>query len=399
MITLTEARKRIDEAVKRLPPASVPLLKAVGCCVSEDIIAPINVPNFSSSSMDGIALRFSDLKGDGPWRLPIQEVITAGNLSQAALKDMHAIKIMTGAPLIESADTVIPIEDVTVESDRVIIKNRPTRGDFVRSLGDDIVEGQLIFSRDNILNPIDVGVLASIGLTDVKVVPKPAIALLSTGSEIVEPGERLKPGQIYGSNDTVLHAMLAYDRCRLSGQRRLLPDDLDVLCETIRECLEDHDLVISTGGVSMGDFDFIPEAVEKLGGNVLFHKVAVKPGKPIFIAGFNGRWFVGLPGNPVSVVVSYHLYVRRIISRLTGVESKPRSASAILTDDITVEDDRFYFVGARLEETANGIIAVPAVRQMSGRLSSISGINGLIMVEGGPRTISKNARVNVEWII
>ncbi|MEW5995143.1 MAG: gephyrin-like molybdotransferase Glp [Candidatus Zixiibacteriota bacterium] len=398
MITLQEAVKRIDEAVKRLQPASVPLAEAVGCLVSEDIAAPISVPQFSSSAMDGIALRVADLSGNGPWRLPIQSVIAAGHSQQVTLKDRHAAKVMTGAPLAEDADTVIPIESVTIESNHVIIRERPPLGEYVRPLGNDITLGQMLFRQGELLKPVDTGVLASVGITNVMVIPQPKIAVISTGSELVEPGEKLRYGQIYDSNSPALCSLLGHDRFPVTTRTRVSTNDREPLFKALRECIKNHDLVISTGGVSMGDYDFIPEITRTLGGTILFHKVAVKPGKPTLMAHFGDRWLLSLPGNPVSAVVGYYLYVRRIIARLSGVPYEPESSHAILASDVTITDSRYAIIGARLEATDGGLIGHPSLRQESGRLSSICGINGLIMVEGGKRTIKKGARVFVEFM-
>lgn len=396
MITLQEARKRIHKAVKRSQPDLVSLTWAVGCVAAEDIVAPINVPEFPSSAMDGIALRIADLGGDGPWHLPIQSVIAAGDSTQITLKDGYAVKIMTGAPLAKGADAVIPIEDVTIESNQVIIRKRPPLGKFVRPLGNDITSGQILFRKGELLKPADIGVLASVGLTSVMVIPRPRIALISTGSEIVEPGEKLKYGQIYDSNSPTLYSLLTCDRFPVTTRIRVSTNDLEPLYETLQECLENHDLVITTGGVSMGDYDFIPKITKTLGGKILFHKVAVKPGKPTLMADFGGRWLISLPGNPVSAVVGYFLYVRQVISRLSGVHYEPQSSWATLASDMTITGNRYNVIGARLENTGDSLIAYPSSRQESGRLSSIRGISGLIMVEAGARTIKKGSRVLVE---
>ncbi len=396
MITLREARRRINEAVKRSQPGLVSLTSAVGCVVAEDITAPINVPEFPSSAMDGIALRIADLGRDGPWRLPIQSVIAAGDSTQVTLKDGYAVKVMTGAPLAKGTDAVIPIEDVTIESNQVIIGERPPLGKFVRPLGNDVTSGQILFREGEVLKPADIGVLASAGLTNVMVIPRPRIALISTGSEIVEPGEKLKYGQIYDSNSPTLYSLLTYDRFPVTTRTRVSTNDLEPLLETLQECLENHDLVITTGGVSMGDYDFIPKITNTLGGEILFHKVDMKPGKPVLMAFFRGRWLISLPGNPVSAVVGYFLYVRWVVARLSGVHYEPQSSWATLASDMTITGNRYNVIGARLENTGDSLFAYPSSRQGSGRLSSIRGISGLIMVEAGARTIKKGSRVLVE---
>ena len=398
MITLDEAQKRIDGAVNELPMALLSLTKAVGCCLGEDIVAPFNVPDFASSAMDGIAIRVSDLKGDGPWTLPIQAVIAAGDFVEEQLLPMHAARIMTGAQLLTGADTVIPIENVTTNNDHVIIDDRSNRGNNIRPAADDIARGRQLFSKGDVLGVIDVGVLASIGFGEVEVISGPRIALISTGSEIVEPGNKLKPGQVYNTNNILLQALLELDGNQVDTIKKISHDDVSVLSRAIRACLDNCELVVSTGGVSKGDYDLIPYAIEKLGGEILFHGVAIKPGKPIIIASVGDRWIVSLPGNPVSAVVGYHLFVKRIISRMHGCSYRPKIARASLGSDLAIKGNRFCLIGARLDKNGNGIVAYPARRQKSGRLSSIIGIDGFIMVEGGDRTIPEGTEAYVEWL-
>jgi len=395
---LPEALGRIDGAVTKLKPSEVSLAEAVACILAEDIIAPINVPGFPRSAMDGVALRVADLDGEGPWQLPIQSVIEAGDTAFHALIDKHAVKIMTGAPLAEGADAVIPVEDVTLDADRVTVDEKPTVGAFIRPLGNDVTSGQVLYRQGDLIRPGDIGILASIGLTQVTVIPRPRIALVSTGSEIIEPGAELKHGQIYDSNIPTLYSLLAYDRYPVATQTRISTNELGPFRERLRECLDNHDLVITTGAVSMGDFDFIPDVVESLGGKILFYKLAVKPGKPTLMADFGKCWLLSLPGNPVSALIGYHLYVRRVVSLMMGLRYESQSSQATLGDDVMVTGKRFNIVGARLENTADGLVAYPAQRQESGRLLSTLGINGLLMIDAGAKTVKKGTTVLVELL-
>jgi len=398
MITLKEALEIIEKEVTQLEPESVPLFEALGCVLREDIVSPMDVPRFANSAMDGFAIRLSDLPGAGPWRLPIQKIIAAGDSSDDVLKEGYAAKIMTGAPLPEGADSVIRIEDVSIDNDHVIIENKPPKDNFVRPVGDDIKKGELLYKKGVLLDPVAIGILASIGRSEVKVTARPKITILSTGSELVMPGKELPRGKIYSSNDYVLRSLLKKDGHEISNGFKKSTDEIDSLCKILEDSLANYDLVISSGGVSMGDYDLIPQAVEKIGGGILFHKTYVKPGKPVLLARINGRWLLGLPGNPVSVVVGYHLYARRVIAKLSGLEYRIRKGRAVLGADLSVKGTRFCVVGARLEETENGVIVFPSIRQQSGRLSSIKGTNGFIFVEGETRTIGKGTEVDIEWM-
>ncbi len=398
MITVAEAKKKIDETVSPLPEKTVAISDALGCRLHKSIPAPINVPDFVSSIMDGVAFRHEDLTGAGPWRLPIQAVIGAGRDEVTPLRPGHAIKIMTGAKLIPGSDTVVKVEDVEFEDDVAVIREMVNRGNFVRPLGDDIEKGSLLFEAGVTVTPVVAGVLASVGLQNIEVIPYPRVTIISTGSEIIEPGHELRPGQRYDSNRTVLYSLLEHDGMPANIINHVIPDQRRELEQILRESMEDSDLVITSGGVSMGDFDYIPDVVARLGGEILFHKVTVKPGKPVLIARIGKSWLIGLPGNPVSVVAGYHLHARRVISRLMGKEYRPRTARARLGQDVHFPSDRFGMLGAMLEDHNGEIIAIPAVRQQSGRLSSAAEINGFIMIEENVQSMLAGETADVEWL-
>jgi molybdopterin molybdotransferase len=398
MITLDEARAKIDSAVKPLQPVKRPILNAVGCCTASTIHSPIDVPGFDCSIMDGIALCFDDLKSDPPWRLPIQNVIAAGDNKIETLQPGHVAKIMTGAPMPPGADTVIKIEDISIEKNQAIINNKPLKNEHVRPRGDDIKTDDIIFEKGTILTPIDIGVLASVGLTEIEIIPHPKIALLSTGSEIVPPGNKLNSGQRYDANSFVLKSMFTQNNFPVEHINDVIPDKLEQLETTLKNSIDKNDIIITSGGVSMGDFDYIPEVVNKLGGQILFHKVKIKPGKPVLVAKIKNSWLVGLPGNPVSVVTGFHLFVKRIIARLMATPYQVRSTQATMTAGASFNGTRLGFLGARLEENSHGTKAYPVTRQNSGRLSSVKSINGFIVLEIGRHSVETGETVNAEWL-
>jgi molybdopterin molybdotransferase len=398
MISLQEAQEIIENRVEELPSRNIELSNIGGCVLDEEIVAPINVPDFASSAMDGIAIRFEDLKGNGPWRMPIQKVVEAGSENQDDLMPGKAVKIMTGAPLPKGADTVIQVEDVYFESGSAILKDRPAKNQNVRPLGNDILKGQILFKKGKVLSPVDLGILASIGLSAVKVVPRPRIALISTGHEIVRPGESLRRGQIYDSNCTLLQSMLTREGHCPNARLGMIEDRPDNISRALQESCDENDLVVSTGAVSAGDFDYIPQEIERLGGEILFHKVRIKPGKPVLLARLNKCWLMGLPGNPVSTAVCFHLFVRRVISGLMGIPYEARELKARLAEDLAVRGERRMIVGAKFEKSRDGITALPAPRQSSGRLSSLKDIDGFIQLEGGSRTVPRGSEVYGEWL-
>ncbi len=398
MIELREAYQRIDGAVTALEPETIPIREAVGCVLARPIQASIDVPRFATSVMDGVAIRLGDLHGEGPWRLAVQGTLGAGQNPCVPLSPGRACKIMTGAPLVEGADTVVRIEDVRLEGSDVVITERPEKGSYVRPPADDIKAGDRLFEAGDTFTPVDAGVVASVGLSSVDVVPRPRVALLITGSELIQPGTALAHGQRYDSNLVALELLLGRAGFNAKTVIHGIRDDPGAVAKALEGSLDHHDLIVSTGGVSVGDYDYVPRVVRELGGEVLFHGVDVKPGRPVIMARLRDAWFIGLPGNPVSVVCGYHLYVRRTAARMMGSDYKPRASAARLLADLTVGGSRFCVVGARIDDTAGEIRALPACRQESGRLSAVKGINGFLMLDKPLRSLKKGDRVPAEWL-
>jgi len=398
MIPLEKAIEIINGEIDPLSPCNVKIGDALNRVLAEDIIAGIDVPGFRTSSMDGIAIRYADLESAGPWNLPIQATSAAGGQIESSLLPAHAIKIMTGAPLIKGADTVIPIEEVGLSGETVAIRLKPDRGAFVRQVGDDIERGTTLYKSGKRIDPMDIGVLASIGASEVMVYNIPRISLLSTGNEIVEPGGVLQPGQIYNSNNQTLSALLARDGYGSPIEVASLKDDPDEIEANLKRLIEKSDLLIASGGVSVGDFDYIPSILKKLGSKILFHGVAVKPGKPVLLAEIDGKVLLGLPGNPVSALVGYHVFVRRVVFRMMNNTFEPEIVPASLGDSLEIKGDRFAYIGGKLEKHGSTYIVFPAKRQQSGRLSSMIGVNCLIGVQGGSRTFPKGKEVQAELL-
>jgi len=416
MILLEEAFSLIDKHVQPIPPTEIPIQDAVGCIVAEEVRSPIDVPPFDNSAMDGIALRSEDLRGNAPWFLPLDRVIAAGDVHDLELPHGHAVKIMTGAPLIKGADTVILIEEVELKDGNVRINAKPEAGQYIRPRGSDILKGDILFTTNEVLKPVDIGILASIGLTTVKVIPRPEIAIICTGSEIIDPGKPLQPGQIYNSNEASLQALLRNDGHTSVTVLPQVEDDVKAMSDILRMALESYQLVISNGAVSVGDFDYIPQVVRDMGGTTVFHKVKMQPGKPILLASFKqsagqdhtdegyqsnrestDRWLVALQGYPVSAVVGYHLYVKRVLAKLMGITFKPVTTNARLASDIQVSGNQLKVIGVRLEETSQGWLAFPA-KKLFFRLSSIKGIDGFVFIEGGERVLESGSEIKVELL-
>jgi len=396
MITLDEALRLIDAAVQPLPAKETPLLEALGCCLAQDVVSSIDVPSFASSAMDGIAVAFEDAKRD--LALKVQGIIPAGQLAEERLRSGHAYRIMTGAPLPVGADTVVPVEELEFAGDSVQIKGAFEPSQHVRPAGNDMKAGQTVLQSGMKMGPIEIGVCAGLGMTRITVHPKPKIALIATGSEICKPGQALRPGQIYNSNNATLSALLKAGGWGEVEELPDLKDEYGTLLPELERLSQNYDVIITSGAVSVGEFDYLPKVVEKLGGELLFHKVAIKPGKPALIAKLGRCWLLSLPGNPVSVVATFYLYAARVLCRLSGDPSSPLRETAVLAEDVKVESDRFYILGAYLERTEMGLKARGAKRYQSGRLSSIIGINGFMFLKEGGYTLPEGTEVEVEFL-
>jgi molybdopterin molybdotransferase len=379
MISVHDALIMILETIPPLGGERIGLLQAVGRVLAEEVRSEREVPPFANSAMDGYAVRWDDVRDAGaerPIALGVLEVIQAGAVPTQTVTAGTASKIMTGAVIPPGADTVIRVEDTEEQGARVWIKRPERPGTHIRAGGEDIHRGQVVLGNGRVLRPADVGLLASVGRSTVLVRQRPRVAILSTGNELVEVDEALRPGQIVNSNAYTLAAAVQ----EAGGQPVPLAIARDTL-EEIRAALSEavrHDVVLSTGGVSVGDFDFVKAAMDELGIRRLFWQVAQRPGKPLTFGLLRERPYFGLPGNPVSALVCFYLYVRPALGRMMGQEKLfPPVVSATVGEDIPKAKGLTEFVRCRLTCT-NGHYAVHSTgSQSSGVLSSLSLGEGL----------------------
>lgn len=399
LISIEEARSRVLAEASPLSAESVPLSDTVGSVLAEDIIASHSVPPFDNSGMDGYAVRAADLVDAAPTspaRLPIAETIPAGHVSSAPLSPGKAARIMTGAPMPEGADTVAQSEITAEEEGYVLIYEPVKPGKNIRRAGEDVVAGDRVLAAGALLGPAEIGVLASLGHPRVPVHRRPRVALISTGSELVEVDQPLGPGQIHNSNTYSLRAL-----CRQMGVDAnafgIVPDDYEATRRAIEAGLE-YDVLITSGGVSVGKFDFVKDVQDELGVERRLWGVAMKPGKPL-VFGVRGKTLVfGLPGNPVSAMVSFELFVKPALLRLMGHRKTTHPLyPAVIEEDIVNADGRTYVVRVRAwrEDGTWHISSTGA--QGSGILRSMVGANGLAFVPGGVRGV--RAGETVEFLL
>ena len=297
----------------------VDLSHTVGRVVTDDICAPLEMPFFDNSAMDGFAVRCCDFSGDGPWTFVTGEEIAAGveemRVGERAVPT--AWPIYTGAPVPPHCDAVVMQETCERQADYVVMKQRPVRGDNIRRKGEDIARGAILISAGTKISPRHIGLLAANGFRDVSVTRKPRVAILSTGDELIVPGAPLRVGQIYDSNQPMLAALLQQDGAELVNIGRA-PDNLEETRALIEACSKDCDLIVSSGAVSVGGRDFLKDAFIGAGGEISGWRVAIKPGKPVLFGAINEMGFTGLPGNPLATFIGYKFFVSPQIRVLSG---------------------------------------------------------------------------------
>ncbi|MCA9876177.1 MAG: molybdopterin molybdotransferase MoeA [Thermomicrobiales bacterium] len=409
MVDVDHALDRILAVVAPLPAESVPLLQARGRIVAGAVLARDNVPPFRNSAMDGFAVRCQDVAGadwDRPAVLPVACEVAAGDAAGTVLAPGTAIRIMTGAVLPAGADAVVRFEEtdearqVRGSSTREVRIFRPPKlGDNVREAGEDIALGSEIARPGQQLTPARLGLLASVGVARAPVHRRPVVSILSTGNEVVPPGERLPSGKIRDSNAYVLAAMAEAwgAEVRLHGIAR---DTVDHLTAHLRDA-RDSDLIVTSGGVSLGDFDFVKDVL-RAEGEVNIWQVRMKPGKPLAFGLLGETPLLGLPGNPVAAGVSFVLFGRPAILRLQGHRDLASpTVDAYAAEPIDNRGQRRHFMRVILERDADGAVrAWPAGEQGAGVLSSLAAANALLVVPESLEHVPAGTRlqaIRLDW--
>ncbi len=348
MRTVEEHQAVVAALVAPLAEETVPLAAAHGRVLARDVTAAVALPTFDNSAMDGYAARWSEVAGaaEAPVRLPVAEDIPAGRTDVVPLAPGTVHRIMTGAPLPPGADVVIPVELTDAGTEIVEIRDAPAAGTHLRTAGEDIAQGSVALTAGTPLGAAQLGLAAAVGLEELPVRRRPRVLVLSTGSELVAPGNPLLPGQIYESNSALLVAAVE-DAGGEARRLHFVPDDVDQFLGTVRAELEGADLLITSGGVSAGAFEVVKDAFGTLG-TVEFAKVAMQPGGPQGAGTVDGVPVVTLPGNPVSSFVSFEVFVRPALRRALGHASPDRlHVPARLTDPLRSPEGKRQFLRGR----------------------------------------------------
>lgn len=387
MITVQQAKDLIRSRIHVLEPVRRTLLQAACSVLAEDIYATTDIPAFEQSSMDGYAIRFADK--DQP--LEVRGEMAAGAGSTVHLEAGTAVRIFTGAPLPEGADTVVMQEKVSREGNSIrIADNTLVKGFAVRAKGSEAKQGQLALAKDTLLSPAAIGFLAGIGISQVAVYASPSVSILVTGNELQTPGEPLEPGQVYESNSYSLTAAL-----REAGITNIhvlrIEDNLNSLKYQLATVLEWSDLVLLTGGISVGDYDFVLQAANHCEVEQVFHKVKQKPGKPLYFGMKNRIPVFGLPGNPSSVLSCFYNYVLPAVERLSKKKDPVKPAKAILAAGYKKAAGFTHFLKANI--SGNSVTILNA--QLSYQLSSFAEANALVVLEENRETYEAGEEVEV----
>ena len=399
LLPLEDMERLIGE---RIAPVSeteqVPLRSARGRVIAADVKAPVDLPPFDNSAVDGYAVRHADLKAAGDSALHIAGRLTAGVRADLALKPGEAIRIFTGAPMPEGADTVFMQEDVTVEGDSVIVPSGLKSGSNRRLAGEDVAAGRVALPAGAVLEPQHIALAAALGLTELIVRRRLKVAIFSTGDEVVEPGLPRGGAAIYDANRYLLSELLE----RLGAvvtDLGILADDPDALARALAQAAGAHDLVVTSGGVSTGEADHVRSAVERIG-SLVFWRVAIKPGRPVAMGVITGApghsaAFVGLPGNPVAVFVTFVRVVKPLLLRLSGARPQKLVPLPVRAGfSYKKKKDRREYVRVALRRGSDGELeAVKHPQDGAGILTSLTETDGLLEFPEDVTSIEPGARV------
>jgi molybdopterin molybdotransferase len=410
MLSVEEAIQKILDEVTALEPVSVPIMESQGQVLAEDIVAAINVPPLDNSGMDGYAVIAGDTKGAGastPKVLRVIDTVIAGSISRREVKPGTAIRIMTGAPIPKGADAVVQFENTNEDKRKspvteigILAEAKPELN--IRKAGEDTAKGTVALAKGRVIRPAEIGLLASLGYTHVKAIRRPVVAILSTGNELVELGEPLPEGKIYDSNLYSIASLVERYGCvpKILGIAR---DEEKSLLSKLKQAL-DADMLVTTGGVSMGDYDMVKEILAKEG-KMVFWQVRVKPGKPLAFGKLRGKNkdipHVGLPGNAVSCMVSFELFVRPALLKMMGKNNinKP-SVDAIVEDPVKNDSGRRLYNRAIIARRNGSYYARLTGPQGSGILKSMTLANGLVLIPEDKKAIQKGETVRalmLDW--
>ncbi len=400
MITYLEAQRKIEANSLPSKEETLVISAALGFVCSRSVSSPVDLPLFDNSAMDGFIVRAQDTQGatkERPIVLRLKGVIKAGDSGLRSLCKNEAYRIMTGACVADMGNAVLEVEKAVVKKNKLFITAPVPPGRNIRLRGEEIKKHDLVLKKGSVINPGTIGFLATMGLTEVKVYKKPSIALIATGSELVTPGQLLAKGKIYDSNTSMLQAALEELRMRPVLVRRL-NDSSQLIHKVIRFALKESDIIILTGGVSAGDYDFVKDTLKELGVKTIFWKVKQKPGMPLFFGRKGDHLVFGLPGNPASVFTCFYEYVYPAIRRFMGY-SQPHlhSEELKLSQPLNTDPDRVLFLKSKINCAAENTV-IPLKHQKSHMISSLCEADSIISLPNSKRGYKEGDKVPVHYL-
>lgn len=398
LLSVEDAREHVLSAVPTLVPLELPLTDAFGCVSARDVVSSIDLPAFASSAMDGFAVRAADVDRatpEVPAELKLVGRSMIGHRPEATVGIGEAVQIATGAPIPSGADAIIPIENAARQGDLVRLFERADPGRHVRPVGEDVKEGQVLVERGKRLGPPELGLLANAGHPTPLVHPRPRVVVISTGDELIPPTETPDFGQVRDSN-----AFTIFGALREVGAQPVLagivPDDVEAFREAVFAYEIQADAFISSGGVSVGERDVVKAAFFRRG-DVEFYKVAMQPGMPQGFGNVEGKPYWGLPGNPVSVFVSFEQFVRPALLKMMGRTALMRpEVTATLTQDIAGPRGKAQFARVVVRRELDGWQATPTGPRGSNLISTVARANGLAIVPAGIEVAPAGSQVRVQ---
>jgi molybdopterin molybdotransferase len=397
LVPVEEARERILSQIKPLQPLELPLQEAFGCVLAQDVVSETDLPDFASSAMDGFAVRSSEVGAAtpaSPVELRVVGRALIGQRPDTTVGGGEAVRIATGAPIPAGADCIVPIENCEVAGDTVRILSGSPEGKHIRPTGEDAKTGEVLVAAGRRLGAPELGLLATAGASHPLVHPQPRVVVLSTGDELVPPAQALEFGQIHDSNAYLLFAALK-EAGAAPVMAGIVRDDVDGLKETVLSHLVQADAFVSSGGVSVGERDVVKAAFFRRG-ELDFYRVAMQPGMPQGFGHIEGKPYFGLPGNPVSVFVSFEVFIRPAIQKMMGRRNLFRpEVTARLESDITGPKGKTQFARVRVKRSKGGWVATPTGPRGSNLIGTVARANGLAIVPAGTDTAPAGSEVKV----
>lgn len=397
-IPVREAIERVVSQDIYTKQIEVPLENSVNYILAEDIVATYEIPRFNKSPYDGFALRSVDTEGaSGNHRITFNVIdhIGAGSVSEKEVGPFEAVRIMTGAEMPKGADAVVMLEQTVEDEQSFTIRKSFTANENVSLKGEETQIGDTVLNKGQQINPGAIAVLATYGYTQVKVFDKPSIGVIATGSELLKVGDDLEPGKIRNSNGPMIAALSQTFNLDVASYQ-IQEDDLTSSIQVVKDAMSKHDIVITTGGVSVGDFDYLPQIYDEINAEVLFNKIAMRPGSVTTVAVADGKYLFGLSGNPSACFTGFELYVKPAVLHMMGATAiYPQMVQATLMEDLTKANPFTRFVRATATFNGKSMTVVPSGFNKSGAVVAIAHSNAMIMLPGGTRGYQKGYTVDV----